>query len=675
MSKITKKKLNELRKEIQKHDYQYYVLDAPLISDYEYDRLFEKLKAWEFSHPQWKSSLSPTQRVPGKALDKFSKASHRQTMLSLENTYSIDEFVQFTQKLLKSLDQKEVCFFCEPKLDGAAVELVYEKGRLVRALTRGDGKIGENVLENIKTIKTVPLEINTSCPVFEVRAEVVLFKKDFIRINKEQKKMGGKIYSNPRNAAAGGLRNLDPKISAQRKLRLFCHSPGVIQGSAVSSHSGFFNLLKKYTLPSFTYSDSIQAKKNSLSHPLCLISNQVEECINYYKVIQEMRTKLPFEIDGIVVKVDSFSAQRKLGFTGRSPKWAVAVKFPPDSTITQVEDIIAQTGRTGIIVPVARMKPVSVGGVMVSQASLHNFNELKKKDVRIGDYVYIKRAGDVIPEIESVLLSKRLQKSRPFKVPKVCPSCSHSLTDVEDSLYCFNSQCRGVLLRKLQHFCSKKAMNIESLGDQIVEQLLSKKWVQSFSDIYKLKSEKLKTLDGFADQSTQNIINSIELSKQTLFAPFLFALGIRHIGEMTAVKIAEFFGGGKKGFQKLLSADKETLIQVENVGDIAAESLIKGLKDLYSEIHRLFELGIKIQSQKKTSFRLDGLNFVITGSFEKPRKELELIIKDHGGAISSSVSKKTNYLLCGKDPGSKYAKAQQLKVPSLNWNQFQKLIS
>ena len=675
MSKITKKKLNELRKEIQKHDYQYYVLDTPLISDYEYDQLFEKLKKWEFLYPQWKDPLSPTQRVPGKALNKFSKTSHRQMMLSLENTYSIDEFVQFVQKLLKSLDQQEVRFFCEPKLDGAAVELVYEKGHLVRALTRGDGKIGENILENIKTIKTVPLKIDTSCPVFEVRAEVVLFKKDFIRINKEQKKMGGKIYSNPRNAAAGGLRNLDPKISAQRKLRLFCHSPGVIQGIEVSSHSTFFDLLKKYTLPSFTYSTSIQTKKTGLSHPLCLISNQVEECIHYYKMIQEIRTKLPFEIDGIVVKVDSFSAQRKLGFTGRSPKWAVAVKFPPDSAITQIEDITVQTGRTGIIVPVARMTPVSVGGVMVSQASLHNFNELKKKDVRIGDYVHIKRAGDVIPEVESVLLSKRLQKSRPFKVPKVCPSCSHSLTDVEDSLYCFNSQCRGVLLRKLQHFCSKKAMNIESLGDQIIEQLLSKKWVQSFSDIYKLKPEKLKTLDGFADQSTQNIINSIELSKKTLFAPFLFALGIRHIGELTAVKIAEFFGEGKKGFQKLLSADKETLIQIENVGGIAAESLIKGLKDLHSEIHHLFELGIKIQSQKKTSSRLSGLNFVITGSFEKPRKELELIIKDHGGTTSSSVSKKTNYLLCGKDPGSKYTKAQKLKVPCLNWNQFQKLIS
>ena len=674
MSKITKKKLNELRKEIQKHDYQYYVLDTPLISDYEYDQLFEKLKKWEFLYPQWKDPLSPTQRVPGKALNKFSKAPHRQMMLSLENTYSIDEFMQFAQKLLKSLNQQKVCFFCEPKLDGAAVELVYEKGRLVRALTRGDGKTGENVLENIKTIKTVPLEIKTSCPVFEVRAEVILFKKDFIRINEEQKKKGGKIYSNPRNAAAGGLRNLDPKISAQRKLRLFCHSPGVIQGIEVSSHRDFFNLLKKYTLPSFSYSSSIQTN-GSLSHPLCLISGQIEECTQYYKKIQEMRVQLPFEMDGIVVKVDSFSAQRKLGFTGRSPKWAVAVKFPPDSSITQIEDIIVQTGRTGIVVPVARMKPVSVGGVMVSQASLHNFNELKKKDVRVGDYVSIKRAGDVIPEVESVLLSKRPKKSRPFKVPKVCPSCRYSLTDVEDSLYCFNSQCRGVLLRKLQHFCSKKAMNIESLGDQIIEQLFRKKWIQSFSDIYKLKPDKLKTLDGFADQSTQNIMNSIQSSKHPSFAQFLFALGIRHIGEMTAVKIAEFFGEGKKGFQELLVANKETLIQVENIGDIAAESLIKGLKTLHSEIHHLFELGIAIQSQKKTSSRLNGLNFVITGSFDKPRRELERLIKDHGGATSSSVSKKTNYVLCGKDPGSKYSKAQKLKVSCLTWNQFQKLIS
>lgn len=675
MSKVDKKKIEDLKKEIQKHDYLYYALDDPQISDYKYDQLFKELETLEKKHPQWVTSDSPTQRVSGQALDHFSKVTRQKPMLSLDNTYSTDELDEFLKKVLKNLNQKKLLFFCEPKLDGVGIELVYKKGQLVHALTRGDGKTGEDVLFNVKTIKSVPLKLKTSLSLLEIRSEVVLFKKDFERINKNQAKEGQKIYANPRNVAAGTLRNLVPEITASRKLRLFCHSPGVIEGVQITTQHSFYDLLQKYKLPCFSYSKTLPEKKAQLSNPLCFSTHRLDDIVLYYKRLQELRPLLPFEIDGVVVKVDSFDVQEELGFTGRSPKWATAVKFPPENAQTKVEEIIVQTGRTGVIVPVARMKPVLVGNVTVSHATLHNFNELQRKDVRVGDVVIIERSGDVIPEIKNVIKEKRSQNSVPFKIPKKCPSCLKSLVKVEDSLYCSNENCFGIRLRKLQHFCSKKAMNVESLGDQIIENLFNKKWIQSFSDIYKLEKEKLETLEGFGPLLSKNIEESIHRSKKTTLPRFLFALGIRHIGENTALKLEEFFGGGKEGLKNLFKASKDELLQVEDVGEAVALSLIEGLKNLKPEIDLLLKKGIILKSEKKKSSKLRGLTFVITGSFKLKRKEIELLIRDHGGKVSSNVSQKTQYVVVGKTPGSKQEKARKLKVPCLTFNELKKLFS
>ena len=681
MSHTDKKTLNQLKKQIQKHDYHYYVLDSPIISDYEYDRLFKKLQKMEEKHPQWLDKNSPTQRVSGKPLSAFQKASHYKAMLSLENTYSVEECVEFIKKVKKTLEKDDVTFFCEPKLDGVAVNLIYEKGHLTKALTRGDGVTGEDVLENIKTIKSVPLELNMTIPppLLEVRAEVVLFKKDFLQLNKEQKKDSEKLYSNPRNVAAGTLRNLDAKVTSTRKLRLFCHSPGMIQAELIQSQSDFFSWLKEMYFPVFTYSPTVSTKlkqKTSyLKKPLCLLTHKESEIISYYHVLQEIRDLLPFETDGIVVKINSFKKQTHLGVTGRSPRWAVAVKFPPVLSVTKINSISLQLGRTGVVTPVAQMEEVLIDNVKVSQATLHNMNEVKKKDIRIGDFVRVQRAGDVIPEVVDVVLSKRPKNTTLFKVPKKCPVCSSSLEVIDEGLYCTSMKCPAVLLRKLQHFCSKKAMNIEELGDKMIERLFLKKWIQTFSDIYLLQKERLKTLDRMADQSSQNVIRNIERSKKTTFDRFLFSLGIRHVGRITAIKLGEFFGENRSGFQKLMNASQEELIQVEDVGEIVAQSLAEGLAKLTPEIHLLFQRGIQLTPRKKQSQKLQGMTFVITGRFEQPRKKIEQMIVSHGGHFSSSISSKTHYLLCGVDPGSKQGKAKKLKIPCLNWKQFEKKLS
>ncbi len=671
---MSKKILEKLRQEIQTHDYRYYALDNPSISDYEYDQLYKKLQQMEKENPQWAVPDSPTQRVPGQALDHFEKASHRKMMLSLENSYSIEDIHNFVEKTSTALSKKKVMYFCEPKLDGAAVELIYEKGVLTCALTRGDGQVGENVLENIKTIKSVPLLLQTrkTPSLFEVRAEVLMFKKDFTELNEHQKRKGEKIFANPRNASAGTLRNLDPQTTAERKLRLFCHSPGIIPNG--TTQSKFYDVLKQFRLPVLSYSHSINASKwKHLHHPLCLICSCSEELIAYYHTIQKLRPSLPFEIDGIVIKINSFADQEKLGSIARSPKWATAVKFPPESACTQIQKIHLQVGRTGIVTPVAYMTPVAVSGVIVSQATLHNNSEIQKKDIREGDFVYIKRAGDVIPEVVTVEMAKRQKNSTPFKMPKICPVCSHKLTEVEDLIYCTNVKCPSVVLRKLQHFCSKKAMDIETLGSSLIEQLFNHKLIQCFSDIYRLKKGDLNNLPGIGDKLADKIICSIEKSKKTSLKSFLFSLGIRHIGEQIALKISRHFGEGIKGLEKLLKAKEEELIQINDIGIAAAQSLTTELKNLSQEIQKLLKLGVKLSS-KTRSRKLEGKIFVITGSFPQKRESIVNLIQTNGGHTASSITLKTNYLLCGKNPGSKYDKAKKLRVPCIRWQEFEQIL-
>ena len=672
---FTKKELEQLKKEIKKHDDLYYRLDEPVLSDYEYDKLFEKLKKIENLHPEWADPYSPTKRVPGKALNTFKKGRHRAPMLSLENSYSVEETLSFIKKT--SLDSNS-SWFLEPKLDGVAVELVYENGRLQRSLTRGDGSTGEDILENIKTIKSVPLRLNTTSPpsLFEVRGEAVLFKKEFEKLNRAQKEKGEKIFANPRNAAAGSLRNLDPKITAQRNLRLFCHGRGVIEGVVIKSQNQFFNKLKTFGLPVFSYKNFSKWKLSpfkSLKDPLCAVCHSDKEIISYYEYLRKIRDSLPFEIDGIVIKVNSYSAQKKLGAIARHPKWASAFKFPPSIAQTIVKDIFLQIGRTGVVTPVARMEPVCVAGVVVSQATLHNAGEIQKKDIRIGDTVNLRRAGDVIPEIITVDFSKRSKKSLPFKMIKTCPNCAKTLVVKEDLFYCVNLSCSAVLLRKLQHFCSKKAMNIESLGEKIISLLFNKKLIGRISDIYRLKAKMLKTLDGLGEKSAVNIVSNAQKSKLCSMDRFLFALGIRHLGERMALSLSESFGGGKKGFQQLQRADFSRLIEIEGIGQIAARSIIEDLKKMKTEIEQLFELGLQLKENKKTSKRFQGAQFVLTGKFEKPRGEIEKQIKSQGGKTSSSVSMKTTYVLYGLSPGAKYKKAKQLGVKLINWEMFKKM--
>ncbi len=670
---MSKKILEKLKQEIQAHDYKYYVLDSPSISDYEYDRLYKKLQKIEKENPQWVKPDSPTQRIPGQALDRFEKKPHRKMMLSLENSYSIEEIHHFTDKVSTTLNKKKILYFCEPKLDGVAIELIYEKGLLTHALTRGDGQTGENVLENIKTIKSVPLRLKTTKKpaIFEVRAEVLMFKKDFIKLNEEQKKKGEKIFANPRNASAGALRNLDPQIASNRKLRLFCHGPGAIFKGATQSE--FYDLLKQFHLPVLPYSQALNKKWKNLSHPLCLICSKPEELISYYHTLQKLRPLLPFEIDGIVIKVNSFKDQEILGSIARSPRWATAVKFPPESACTQIQKIHLQVGRTGVITPVARMKPISVGGVIVSQATLHNKSEIHKKDIQEGDFVHIKRAGDVIPEVIEVDFKQRPKNTKPFKMPKTCPACTTKLTEIEDLIYCTNTNCPSIALRRLQHFCSKKAMDIETLGYALIEQLFNKKLIQCFSDIYKLKKESLNNLPGIGDKLSTKIISHIEKSKKTSFNRFLFALGIRHVGEQIALKINEHFGEGVKSLEKLLKAKEEELIQIDDIGIIVAQSLVTELKNLSKEIQNLLKLGVKLIS-KNRSYKLEEKTFVITGSFQEKRDFITNLIQTHGGHVSSSITSKTNYLLCGENPGSKYDRAKKLNISCIDWQEFEQIL-
>ena len=677
-----KKKIKELQKQIRKHDYQYYVLDNPIISDFSYDQLYAELLDLESKYPHLVEKNSPTQRVPGKALDSFKKVFHRKTMLSLNNSYSVEDLHEFHRKTSSSLQQRQVTYFCEPKLDGVAVELIYEKGYLTYALTRGDGKEGEDILENIKTIKTIPLFIEAlkKQSVFELRAEVLMFKKYFSELNKKQEKNKEKIFANPRNAASGSLRNLNPQITAQRRLSLFCHGPGRISKEIAQNQNQFYDLMREFELPCLTYEKSARWKKNwkNLSEPLCILCEDPKDVINYYHRIEHLRNKLPFEVDGIVVKVNSFSKQEDLGAIARSPKWATALKFSPGSVITQIKDIQFFVGRTGIITPVAIMNSIPLSGVLVRQATLHNKGEIQRKDIRKGDFVRIQRAGDVIPEVIDVDLSRRAKNLIRFKPPKKCPACHLEVKEVDDLLYCFNPKCGGVLLRKLQHFCSKPCMSIEFLGDRSIEQFYNEKLIKNYSDIYKLKKDQLEELEGIGTASAKNIISSINASKKVSFGRFLFALGIRHVGEQTAIKIGEYFGADKVGFQKLLTSTQEELTQVEDVGPIVAQSVVSELQRLQSEIQELFKLGIRIGLKKnkiQASYQpLVGQTFVVTGSFKMTRNQIEDLIREYGGHPTKSVSRKTNYVLCGEKPGSKSKRAQKLKIPAIDWNQFQQIL-
>ncbi|UYL10500.1 NAD-dependent DNA ligase LigA [Bdellovibrio sp. SKB1291214] len=663
---MSKKRHEELKKIIAEHDHNYYVMDRPSITDYEYDQLFDELLKIEKAEKGLDLSDSPSQRVGGKVLDSFSKVPHRIPMLSLANSYSPEDIFEFDERIKKFLSSdKDVEYFCELKFDGLSMEIIYENGQLVRALTRGDGTVGEDVTENIKTIKSIPLKLKKAPEILEVRGEVLIFKKDFAELNESQQESGQPTFANPRNAAAGSMRQLDSKIAAARPLKFFGYALGMVEGKEFSSQEGIQQYFAEQGIPT-------AIKSNPDLVRLCKGPDAVVE---YYHHIEKIRSSLPFDIDGVVIKVNSIRQQDDLGLVARSPRWATAAKFKPEQATTVIENIAIQVGRTGALTPVAIMKPVKVGGVTVTNSTLHNQDEIDRKDVRIGDTVIIQRAGDVIPEVVAVVLEKRPKNSKPFMIPNECPACGSPAHKVEGEVVtrCTNPLCIAMVKESLKHFVGRRAMNLDKIGDRLIETLVDNKMLTSFSDFYRLTKEDILSLERQGDKSAENIIKSIENSKKPTLARFIFALGIRFVGEQTAKLLADHF----VNIESFLKAPEEELLQVPEIGPKVATSIREWTsnKKLVKEVHEMLKLGVEITNPvRATEGALSGMSFLITGTLPVKRDDAKDVIEKNGGKILSSVSSKLSYLVVGDDPGSKVDKAQTLGVKIISWEDLQKML-
>jgi DNA ligase (NAD+) len=651
--------------ELNNLDYHYHVLDRPLISDFEYDQLWHKLLALEKSHPDWISECSPTKRIGGETLSSFAKVQHKSPMLSLSNSYCQDEIREFELKLIRSLQcEGAIEFYVEPKYDGLAIELVYEYGHLKVAATRGDGFIGEDVTHNIKTIRSIPLRIDNlkTSPTFEIRGEVLMLKADFLKLNEDQEEGGQAVFANPRNAAAGTIRQLDPKIAALRPLHFFAYGLGICDGFKFESQEQVTLFLETCRIP-------IAPKE---LYGICLGADPV---CHFYNQVQSQRTKLPFEIDGIVIKVNSLRLQEELGVVARSPRWATAAKYPPDRAETTIEEIVVQVGRTGALTPVALMTPVKVGGVTVSQATLHNQDEISRKDVRIGDHVWVQRAGDVIPEVVEVIFSKRPQRTVPFTLPDHCPVCKSKTHRPEGEAVsrCPNKKCPAALKESFKHFVSRRAMNIEKIGDRLVDDLVDVGLLGKYSDFYLLKKNALLELNRQGEKSVANIISSIERSRVTTLDRLIYALGIRFVGEQTAKTLSTHF----KSVTDLSLATEDDLLKIPDIGPRVANSIIQSLKDqaFLSDALELETSHLKIELKSEIKgIQLQGKTFVITGSLPVSRDKAQGYITAHGGKVLSSVSSKLNFLVVGDDAGAKLEKAQGLNIPSLSWDDLLRMV-
>lgn len=666
--KQAKDRHEELKKIISTHDHSYHVLDKPTITDYEYDQLFSELLALEKAHADLDISDSPSQRVGGEVLGAFKKEPHRIPMLSLGNSYSPEEIFEFDERVKNFLkSEQDIEYFCELKFDGLSMELVYEKGQLVRALTRGDGTVGEDVTQNIKTVKSIPLKLRAANPpeILEVRGEVLIFKQDFAKLNETQQENGQQTFANPRNAAAGSMRQLDPKITASRPLKFFGYALGMTEGVTFKTQKNIQEYFTDHGIPT-----ALKANPD-----LVRVCQGPQEVVEYYHHIEKIRPSLPFDIDGIVVKVNSLRLQDDLGLVARSPRWATAAKFKPEQATTVIEAIHIQVGRTGALTPVAIMTPVKVGGVTVTNATLHNQDEINRKDVRVGDTVVIQRAGDVIPEIVSVILDKRPKNSEAFLMPTHCPVCESPVEKLEGEVVtrCVNPLCIAVVKESLKHFVARRAMNLDKVGDRLIETLVDHKLLTCFSDFYRLTKDQVLSLDRQGDKSAENIINSIEKSKTPTLARFIFALGIRFVGEQTAKLLADHF----ITIDRFLVASEEDLLQVPEIGPKVAKSIIEWTANqrLVQEVHDMIELGVKITNPvRATEGTLSGMSFLITGTLPVKRDDAKDVIEKNGGKILSSVSSKLSYLVVGDDPGSKVDKAQSLGVKIISWEDLQKML-
>ena len=656
-----KKRIDELRKLLHYHNYRYYVLDDPIISDAEYDAMMEELKKLEKEFPEFYDPNSPTVKVGGAALNKFEKVEHKIPMLSLEDGFSDEEIVEFDRKVKRFLGLNPddvIDYSVEPKFDGLSINLIYENGQLSIASTRGDGLIGENVTQNIRTIRNLPLVLPIDNPpeYLDLQGEVLLEKDEFKRINEERLKEGLPLFANPRNAAAGSVRQLNPKETAKRNLIMILYYIRDIKGfpKKVSRQSEALKLLKELGFPT--------SDLNRLCHG-------IDEAINYKKELEEKRDTLPYELDGVVLKVDRFDYQRQLGNTTKSPRWAIAFKFPAQQATTKIKDIEVNVGRTGILTPVAILEPVNIGGVVVSRASLHTMDEIEKKDIMIGDTVFVQRAGDVIPEVVKVVKDLRDGTQKKFKMPDRCPVCGSKV--VKDGAYyrCSNINCPKVLKESIKHFVSRKAMNIDGFGDKIIEQLVDKGIVKDVSDIYKLDKETLMGLDRVGEKLAENLITAIKRSKGTTFAKFIYALGIRHVGEFVAKLLAERF----KNLENLKKATKEELLEIDGVGEEIADSVVSFFseKKNLETIDKLLSYGIHFEDEtEKKKSSIAGKSFVFTGTLSKPREYFKELVEKYGGIVRNSVSKNLDYLVVGENPGSKLQKAQKAGVEIITEQQL-----
>jgi DNA ligase (NAD+) len=660
-------RVEELREQIRYHNYRYYVLDDPQIPDAEYDRLMRELQALEEVHPELVSADSPTQRVGAQPLSAFGEVHHEVPMLSLDNAFDDDELREFDRRVRQRLEQDEVEYTAEPKLDGVAVSMLFEKGILVRAATRGDGSTGEDITQNVRTIHSVPLRlIGDDYPQrLEVRGEVFISHAGFQELNEHAQQRGEKLFANPRNAAAGSLRQLDPSVTAGRPLEMYCYGVGLSTGGRLPQcHSEILQQLRGWGLRVYGGIERVSG---------------LHGCIDYYRKLERQREKLPFDIDGVVFKVDRLDLQRRLGFVARAPRWAIARKFPAQEELTTVLGIDVQVGRTGAITPVARLKPVFVGGVTVTNATLHNEDEVRRKDVRIGDTVIVRRAGDVIPEVVSVIAERRPKGARAFVMPKRCPVCGSDIEKVEGEAV---ARCTGGLYCEAQrkeairHFASRRAMDIEGLGEKLVDQLVEREMIEDVAGLYDLDAESVAGLERMGDKSAANLLAALEKSKATTLDRFLYALGIREVGDATARTLAREFGD----LDPLMSATEERLEAIRDIGPVVAKHIVH----FFQQTHNRAVID-KLRHRAKVTWPvvekaahqpLQGNTYVLTGSLSSmTREEAKHSLEQLGASVSGSVSSKTTAVIAGEKPGSKLRKAESLGVKILSEQDLFRLLN
>lgn len=653
-----KKRHNLLSEEIEKHNYSYYVLDDPTIEDYEYDMLMQELYRLEKAYPELITPQSPSQRVGGMAESTFEKVQHTVQMGSLQDVFSFDDVRDFDSKVRKALTDPPT-YIVEPKIDGLSVSLEYRDGVLVRGSTRGDGFVGEDITANLKTIKSIPLKLKKALPFIEVRGEVYMPKKSFEKLIKQQEIDGEQPAKNPRNAAAGSLRQKDSKVTAKRELDIFIFNIQQIEGAELTGHKNSLDFMKEL---GFKVIDGYQAYTD------------IEQAIERINAIGEGRGTLSYDIDGAVIKVDDFNDRNVLGSTSKVPKWAVAFKYPPEEKETVLNEIEINVGRTGALTPVAIFDPISLAGTTVSRATLHNQDIISDLDVRLGDTIIVRKAGEIIPEV--VRVKSHAENSQPYHIPDNCPACGAKAVKDEDEavIRCPNIDCPAQLLRNIIHFASRNAMNIEGLGDAIVELLVDKGYVKTVADLYTLTTADAMMLPGFKDKSANNLINAIENSKKNELDRLIYALGIKGIGQRSAALLCQKF----PSMEKIMNAEKEEILEIENFGEVLADSVYSAMREPHriEVIKRLQEYGLNMSyTVKETGKKLEGMKFVLTGTLPTmTRDEAKALIESNGGKCSGSVSSKTNYVLAGEDAGSKLTKAQQLGITVISEDEMMKML-